>query len=88
MQLETLAQVTHCDDRGYGDVCTHLSVTEMELCRERIQEEQAADHAAEVHAEGAWLRYAEGGWDTTGSYAAESLLTAGGAPALWDPQAA
>jgi hypothetical protein len=81
--LETMAHLTH--DRcmhavEVPDFEGHATVTEVELCADYFAawEEQEADHEAEIHAEGAWLRHAEGGWDPMGIYLAESLLTAGG----------
>lgn len=83
-QLETLARLPHT---GYNlNPHTHDSVTEWELCEAGHQAALDAESEAERYAENAWLRYAEGGWDPTGSYAAESLLTAGGLPALYDSQ--
>lgn len=89
--LETMAHLTHdrcmhaVEIEGFQG---HLTVTEVELCSDYFTawEDQEVDHEAEIHAENAWLRFAEGGWDPMGTYAAESLLTAGGAPAWNDPQ--
>jgi hypothetical protein len=69
--LETNAVVEH--ESFYGQPCGHPSVTEMELCEASTQEAMAQQHADEIYAENAWLRYAEGGWDVHGSYAAESF---------------
>lgn len=59
----------------------HASVAHVRYCFATNYEAEA-EMRAEQHAENAWLRWAEGGWDPTGAYAAESLLTAGGLPAL------
>jgi hypothetical protein len=87
--LETMAHLTHdrcmhaVEIEGFQG---HLTVTEVELCADYFSawEDQEADHEAEIHAEGAWLRWAEGGWDTTGEYLWDSLRVPGG----FDPQAA
>lgn len=65
-EAETLAAIVHEDNNGQA--CTHASVTEMEVCIEIDMEAAILEAAAEIRAEGAWLRWAEGGWDTTGEY--------------------
>jgi hypothetical protein len=83
-----MARLTHADCHdafASPGFMGHASVTELEICSELRAEDM--ERAAEIYAENAWLRYAEGGWDPTGAYAAESLLTAGGLPAYNDPQA-
>lgn len=51
-------------------VVRHASVAHVRACY-NAEERAAIEHAAEIWAENAWLRYAEGGWDVTGSYSAE-----------------
>lgn len=51
-------------------VTRHASVAHVRVCWSTGME-AAAEHRAELWAENAWLRHAEGGWDTTGAYAAE-----------------
>lgn len=48
----------------------HATVEHVRTCH-ALAEEAAAQQAADIWAEGAYLRYAEGGWDTTGAYSAE-----------------
>jgi hypothetical protein len=90
--LETMAHLTHSrcmHEVEIPDFTGHATVTEVELCEDYYGawESQEVDHEAEIYAENGWLRFAEGGWDPMGTYLAESLLTAGGAPAWDDPQA-
>ncbi|HYQ62537.1 hypothetical protein [Actinophytocola sp.] len=66
---ETGAVVEHRD--LHGEPCDHKSVTEMQLCADDQAAEAEGIYRAETHAENAWLRWAEGGWDLTGAYSAE-----------------
>jgi len=95
--LETNVRLTH-DDCGDAEDALYLetgfagheSVTDLELCAHYTaarDQERAQEATDEIYAENAWLRYAEGGWDPTGTYLAESLMTTGGQPAYDDPQA-
>lgn len=58
-----------CSD-ALTEVVRHASVAHVRACA-AATEEAAAQQAAEIWAEDAWLRYAEGGWDVTGAYSAE-----------------
>jgi hypothetical protein len=53
----------------------HLSATDWWACDVAAGDQAAddAEHAAEKNAENGWLRHAEGGWDTSGAYAADSF---------------
>jgi hypothetical protein len=80
-QLDQVSITGHPEDTANGIVCgdctrrrrvtiRHASVAHVGACA--VAELQAqADDAAEARAEAGWLRYAEGGWDTNGSYAAD-----------------
>lgn len=54
----------------------HASVEHVRECY-YLSEQNAAEQAAEIYAEGGYLRWAEGGWDKTGAYAHESFATPG-----------
>lgn len=64
--LETGVQIAHehfnYDPNGFH---THESVTEWEMCEAAQQAEMDAQSRAEIHAENAWLRYAEMGTPDT-----------------------
>lgn len=63
---ETGVVCGECSD-FHGEHVRHASVQHIRACwSDRV--EMAAQVQAEMWAEGAWLRYAEGGWDTTGAY--------------------
>lgn len=71
-------------ERKHGDLrakIRHASVAHVRYCF-AINYEADAAARSEQDAEMAIERYLEGGWDITGTYLAESLLTAGGQIAL------
>ena len=64
----------------------HASVTELDICRETWDYDEAASAQAWEHAV-AGERAAEAAWDNRGYALDDATLTAGGVPAYYDPQA-
>lgn len=71
---ETLTGVRCGNHRYASEIVRHWDVAAVRACYGK-DATRAADAAAEAYAEGAWLRHAEGGWDTTGEYLADSIRT-------------
>lgn len=90
--LETNAHIRHprcvaAEEARYHDrhFFGHASVTELDLCRELADWEDACDLSFEAAAEAE--RAAERALENTYGDPNEGLLTAGGVVALHDPQA-
>lgn len=75
------------DAHFYGHVFLgHASVTELDICRETWEYDEAAQAQAWAHAV-AGEQAAEAAWDNQGYALDDATLTAGGVPAYYDPQA-
>lgn len=66
---------SHLHEDDMQEICTVCWTAEYDAYQEARAEDMymEAQHNAEMEAENAWLRHAEGGWDTTGEYLYDSV---------------